>query len=113
MALFDYKFWYIQRHDDGHIEKCTVRVFRGDITTEDENTPLGVVSKTRYRRDLRLNEAALKRFSSRIEYDVAGNPTFVLTEADFGRIETDEELCAYINALVQSKDAQKQFISNL
>lgn len=113
MALFDYKFWYIQRHDDGHIEKCTVRVFRGDITTANELTPHGTVSVTRYRRDLRLNEAALRKFASRIEYDSIGNPTFVLTEADFGRIETDEELCSYINALVQSKDAQKQFISNM
>ena len=115
MALFDYKFWYIQRSDDGFIEKAAIRVYQGDITTENEEIDihrnLGPV--TRYRRAQRIPELVLRRFSDRIEYDSVGNPAFVLNNSDFGAIRTDAELCAFINTLVVSRDATKRFISNL
>lgn len=75
----DYKFAYILRKDDVHIDECGVRFYEGDITTEDEKDFNGnIIPVTTYRRFNKIKEV-------------------VFTEKDFGVISSDDELRVFLN----------------
>lgn len=74
-----YKFGWVSRKDDVHIDSCLVRFFEGDITTEDETDIYGQISPiTKYRLINKIGET-------------------VYTDKDFGIISTDKELEEFTN----------------
>ena len=96
----DYKFWYIQRADDVHINECAIRIFEGEVTTKSERNIRGSGSTavTRYRRTRKIPPSELNHFSGRpTRTDAAGNSCLMFTSADFGEITTNDELRTFIN----------------
>lgn len=66
MALLDYKIVRFS-HDKRHVS-ADVRVYRGDISTQQETLPTGTQDVTRYRRAAKVREF-------HVEYDVPRDMT--------------------------------------
>ena len=96
----DYKFAYIKRHNNIHISECGVRFYEGDVTTEDETDPITneVVAVTRYRRAKKLNKKDLKHIETKkFKPDISNGEIIIYTNADFGKISSDDELRVFLN----------------
>lgn len=96
--LTDYKFWYITEDDNGFVEKCAVRFFYGDVTTENEVKGNGeIVPITRYRRTAKLDPKTMNHTKNKtMQRDNGGNDCVVYTPADFGTIKV-AELRKFVN----------------
>jgi hypothetical protein len=102
----DYKFWYILRRDDVHIDEAAIRFYEGEFSTQNELNANGIrISVTRYRRIRQLRSQDLPHFKKfKKEFD--GNETVLFTKEDFGNISTDDELRVFLNAQLQ-KDKKR------
>ena len=105
--FIDYKYWYINRDDDGHITEVAIRPYLGNITTapEFDTQQQKTVPVTRYRRLQRVNagviQNALKDMNVQIFNDASNNPTVVLRQEHFGKIKTDAELNQFCNSIIK------------
>lgn len=97
--LTSYKFWYVERLDNVHISECAVRLYEGEITTQDEPDLEGDMKPvTRYRKSKTLTKEDLSHFSDReTRKDAYGKDVLIFTDADFGVISTDDELRTFLN----------------
>lgn len=103
MALLDYKIVRFS-HEGRHVD-ATVRVYRGAITTQDEETSTGLQSVTRYRR---IATVAERTFS----YDVPRDMTReeFLTKA---RAYLNNKLLTYATAHGHTVISEQQDITDL
>ena len=87
--LTDYKFWYIRRDDDGYITEAAIRFYEGEVVMDG--------AELTYRRTKRLSKADLAHFKDKafIKED-SGKDARLYTQADFGRIKTDNELRLFL-----------------
>jgi hypothetical protein len=87
--LTDYKFWYIRRNDDIHIDEIGIKVYEGDITTENEYDSLSkeYTPVTRYRR-----------------FNIIGTRRY--TKDDFGLVSNERDLITFLNKEL-SKDRNR------
>ena len=92
----DYKFWYINRDDDGFITHCAVRFFEGEYDAEGK-----------YKRIKRLQKESLKHLVGEFTKEATGDDCKLYTQANFSRIKTDEELCVFLNKEL-SKDKGRE-----
>ena len=107
-----YKFWFITRDDDGFIIKCAVKFFEGETSEQEDDTPLGPQTLTRYRASKELQGADLPHFINREKMlDMRGMETVVFTYVDFGAIKEEVELRAYLNGQLQLDAARAAVIS--
>ena len=98
MALTDYKFWFIRRDDDGFITEAAVRFYEGGYNAAGE-----------YVRSKLLGKIDLKHLDKKFVKDSAGVDTKSYTQADFGSIKTDDELCIFLNSEL-AKDTKRESI---
>lgn len=98
--LTDYKFWYIHRDDWGFITEATIRFYEGEITTALEKaSPIASPEPvTRYRRSKRLGADDLKHLKCFFRKEMGIHDVALYNESHFGRIKTDDELRAFLNA---------------
>jgi len=96
MALTDYKFWFIRRDDDGFITEAAVRFYEGDYDADGK-----------YVRSKLLGKIDLKHLDKKFVKDSAGVDTKSYTQADFGSIKTDDELCTFLNSEL-AKDTKRE-----
>lgn len=83
--MTDYKFWYIERDDDGFITEAAVRFYEGNYVD-------GI-----YKRTTRLQDKDLKHLNKLMKKEDNGNEAIIYTSLDFGTIKTDDELRQFLN----------------
>jgi len=107
----DYKFWYIDRGDDGYIRKCAIRFFEGDYKDMEVVNPVTEEASmvNIYVRSKRLQSADLAHLGSGFEKEESGDDCKIYTNADFGLIKTDDELRVFLNGEIQ-KDTERETI---
>ena len=93
----DYKFWYVNRDDNGFINECAVRFYEGEVSSKLETNFRGETKDVLgYRRIKRLKAKDLKHFKE-FKKEVNGNDAVLFNSKDFGEIKTDEELKVFLN----------------
>lgn len=100
MKETDYKFWYILRKDDVHVDECAIRIYEGQTVKKTQVDKITNESKVVdvYKREKRLQVADVSYLGSvAIKKEESGNDTFVYTSKDFGVISTDDELRAFLD----------------
>lgn len=96
----NYKYWYITRDDNGFIQKCAVRFYEGDVSTQKEPDPLttALVNVRRFRRTKKLQKTDMPQHQNvSFEADSSGSPVAIYTSADLGAIKDDDELSVFLN----------------
>lgn len=106
----DYKFWYVKRDDDGFITEATVRFYEGDYGTKKKiNYDTGeyddVVAYIRTKK-LTKNDLGYTK-SKKFKADALGGDVLLYTPEDFGNINTDDELRAFMNTEIK-KDKSRE-----
>lgn len=106
----DYKFGYISRDDNGFIIKAMIRFYEGEVipvrnTDPVTNEKVVVNAYVRYRK---LNENDLSHLGKGFVTDGNNSTGKIYTPADFGSIQTDSELCVFLDAEIAKDKTRKQ-----
>jgi len=98
--LTDYKFWYINRDDNGFITEVAVRFYEGAISTVPITDIKGITTNVdKYIRTTRLQATDLTYLDTQdVKKEVNGNDAIVFTSKDFGEISSDGDLRLFLNA---------------
>jgi len=100
MKLKDYKFWCINRNDNGQITWAAIRFYEGEyekIKRKDIDSEIEYESDE-YVRTKKLQKVDLTDLGNiKIKKDAKGNDTVLYTTEDFGVISTDDELREFLN----------------
>ncbi len=115
LTHMDYKFWFIHRDDDGFITHCAIHIFEGEIgqvnkTSLSKKHNVGKKGSQRYnavepvngyKRRNRLQKKDLLHIKD-ITFlpNLNGVELPVFTDAQFGKIKTDEELSIYFDNMI-------------
>jgi hypothetical protein len=110
----NYKFWYVHKEDDIHINEVAVRFFQGDITTENETTSEKIdgihqaQAVTRYRMSKRLQKVDLPHEKDRkVKKESSGDDCFIYTDKDFGITSDLDDVRIFLNGVL-GKDKDRE-----
>ena len=98
-----YKFWYVHKDDDIHINEVAIRFYEGQITTEDEeifdveSNSFVKTSVTRYRRTKRLTIDELPHLNGKSIKESSGEDCIVYTDKDFGITSNLDDVISFLN----------------
>jgi len=100
--LTSYKFWYINRDDDGFVTEAAIRFYEGELTTKPEKVFLpngseAIQNVTRFRYETRLTADKVGYLNVNTKQEKTGKDCAVFTATHFGKIKTDDELRLFLN----------------
>ena len=116
MPLTDYKWWCVNRDDDGYITFARIHIHEGEYRMLDREMPDGKTEQVNtYVRLKTLGFASLTELSHISDRDshviwrertdkdgkVVKIPALQFTDKDFGKIRTDDELRAFCSGLLK------------
>lgn len=108
----NYKFWYIKRDDDIHIDEVAVRFFEGDIITQEERIFNEVIKEfifkmvTKYKMFRRLQILDLPHEAGRELKNDSGGDCLIYTFKDFGITSDLDDVRVFLNGIL-NKDKMR------